>query len=301
MGEKLGFIGTGAMGAPMALRLQANGNSLIACDTNASVSSELAAAGIAIAKTPAEVASEADIVFVCLPSPDVVREVAFGANGILDGKRAKIYVDMSTTGADTARRVARKLREHGITSVDAPVSGGIRGASEGTLTIMVSGDRGSYDRVLPLLKILGKKIFFVGATSGQAQTAKVINNLLAATAMISSCEAMVMGVKAGLNPQTLLEVINAGSGRNMATADKFPRSILPRTFDNGFKTRLMYKDVKLCLDEAEQLGVPMWVASTVKQVCGFAAAQGRPEEDFTEVIKYMEQWVGVEVRGEPPA
>ncbi len=300
MEPNLGFIGLGAMGAPMAHRLQAAGYRLVACDTNASALAGLAGSGAAIAATPADVASQADITFVSLPTPEVVRAVALGDDGIRNGKSTKIYVDMSTTGATTAQTVARQLLTCGIASVDAPVSGGVRGARDGTLTIMVSTDPASYQRVLPLLEVLGKKILYVGAAAGLAQTAKVINNLLAATAMVASCEAVVMGTKAGLDPQTLIDVINSGSGRNGATAEKFPRSILPRTFNHGFKTQLMYKDVKLCLEQAEQLGIPMWVGNAVKQMCGFAAAQGRPEEDFTEIIKHFEHWAGVEVRGTLP-
>lgn len=300
MKSKLGFIGLGTMGAPMALRLIAGGYSLVVCDKSARASSELAAAKAHVVATPAEVASEAEIVFVCLPSPAAVHEVALGANGICEGNTAKTYVDMSTTGSRMAKTIAGKLADYGIASVDAPVSGGVAGARKGTLTIMVSGDSDSFDRIRPLLTLMGEKIFFVGESAGNAQTVKVINNLLAATAMVASCEAMVMGVKAGLDPKMLLEVINSGSGRNMATADKFPRAILPRTFDIGFKTRLMYKDVSLCLEEAELLGVPMWVANSVKQLCGFAAVQGHPDEDFTEIIKYMERWAGVEVCSKTP-
>jgi len=296
----LAFIGVGTMGGPMALRLRAAGHEVVACDTQPDALARMAAAGIGTARTPAEAASQADIVFVCLPTPAAVREAALGAGGIADGGKARIYVDMSTTGSETARAVAAGLQARGIAAVDAPVSGGVGGARGGTLTIMASGDRAAYDRVLPLLRCMGKEIFFVGDKPGLAQTAKVINNLLAATAMVASCEAVVMGVKAGLDPQALLEVINAGSGRNMATADKFPRAILPRSFDVGFRTRLMYKDVSLCLEEAEKLGVTMWVANSVRQMCGFAAAQGRPDEDFTEIIKHMERWAGVEVRGADP-
>jgi len=298
--SRLAFVGVGTMGGPMALRLQAAGHDVVACDTQAAALAGLAGAGVRTVQSPAEAASQAEIVFVCLPSPAVVRDVALGVDGIAEGKAARIYVDMSTTGSDTARAVAAGLRARGIAAVDAPVSGGVAGARRGTLAIMASGDRAAYDRVLPLLRCMGKEIFFVGDKPGLAQTAKVVNNLLAATAMVASCEAVVMGVKAGLDPQALLEVINAGSGRNMATADKFPRAILPRTFDVGFRTRLMYKDVSLCLEEAEKLGVTMWVANSVRQMCGFAAAQGRPDEDFTEIIKHMERWAGVEVRGAAP-
>lgn len=294
---RIGFVGLGNMGGPMALRLLAEEHDLVVFDVNADAVAGLAAAGATVVRAPAEVADEAQTVFVSLPSADVANAVALGSDGLCHGRAMKRYVDMSTTGATAARAIADVLREYGISSVDAPVSGGVRGAKAGTLSIMVAASDTDYDAVLSLLSILGKTIFRVGAVAGQAQTAKVINNLLAATAMIASSEAMVMGVKAGLDAQVLLDVINACSGRNMATADKFPRVILPRTFDNGFRTSLMRKDVKLCLEGAEQLGATMWVGSAVNQVCGFAASQAAPDEDFTEVIKHFERWAHVEVRG----
>jgi 3-hydroxyisobutyrate dehydrogenase-like beta-hydroxyacid dehydrogenase len=161
---------------------------------------------------------------------------------------------------------------------------------------MVSCPRPTFEELEPVLKVFGKP-FFLGETPGSAQTMKLANNLLAAAALAVSSEAIVMGVKAGLDPRTMLEVINAGSGRNSATQDKFPRAVLPRTFDFGFATGLSYKDVRLCVDEAEALGVPMVVGSAVRQLLAVTNATFGAESDFTNVVRTVEQWAGVEVRG----
>ena len=148
----------------------------------------------------------------------------------------------------------------------------------------------------PLLKNFGK-VFFVGEKAGLAQVAKLGNNLLAAAAMVISSEALVMGVKAGIDPKIMLDIINAGSGRNSATQDKFPRSILPGTFDFGFATGLSYKDVRMCVDEAESMGVPMVVGAAVRQMLAVTNAKFGPTSDFTSITRVVEEWAGVEVRG----
>ena len=147
-----------------------------------------------------------------------------------------------------------------------------------------------------MLKNFGK-VFFVGEKAGLAQVAKLGNNLLAAAAMVISSEALVMGVKAGIDPKIMLDIINAGSGRNSATQDKFPKSILPGTFDFGFATGLSYKDVRLCVDEAESMGVPMVVGAAVRQMLAVTNAKFGPTSDFTSITRVVEEWAGVEVRG----
>src|SRR5262249_44748082 len=188
-----------------------------------------------------------------------------------------------------------ELASRRIVAMDAPVSGGVAGAKKGTLAVMVSGQRDRHDALRPALESIGK-VFYLGDKPGLGQTMKLANNLLSATAMAISCEAMVMGVKAGLDARVMVEVINAGSGRNSATQEKFPRSILPRTFDYGFATGLMYKDVKLCLEEAEALGVPMWVASAVRQLWLLANTELGPDSDFTRIIECVERWANVQVK-----
>jgi 3-hydroxyisobutyrate dehydrogenase-like beta-hydroxyacid dehydrogenase len=292
--KQLGFIGVGRMGQHMASRLIEAGYALTIFDTNETAMQRLEQRGAKRAKSPADVASQCETVLVSLPTPDVVKAVALGKNGVIEGSKAKVFVDLSTTGPRVAKEVAEGLAKKGITAVDAPVSGGPSGAEKGTLAMMIACPRALADELKPIIEVLGK-FFYIGEAPGLGQTMKVINNLLSATAISITSEAMVMGVKAGLDPTTMLSVINAGSGRNTATADKFPRCVVPRRFDFGFTTALLYKDIKLCLDEAEALGVPMIVGNAVRQLMAIGKAAQGPDADITEFVKPLEKLAGVEV------
>jgi len=297
MAGLMGFIGVGRMGGPMATRLLDAGYSLCVYDVSAEATKPFSARGAQIAASPAEVASEAEIVLVSLPTPDIVREVALGSNGgVVNGSKVVLMVDLSTTGPGVATEVAAKLAEKHIGLVDAPVSGGVTGAKAGALAVMVSCPKKTFEEIEPLLTTFGKT-FFTGEKPGLAQTAKLANNLLAATALVASSEALAMGVKAGLHPKVLIDIINASSGRNSATQDKFPRAILPRTFDFGFATGLSYKDVRLCVEEAEAMGVPMVVGGAVREMLAITKARFGAESDFTHIAKVLEEWSGVEIKG----
>jgi 3-hydroxyisobutyrate dehydrogenase-like beta-hydroxyacid dehydrogenase len=280
----------------MSSRLIAAGHRLVAFDVDAGALARAVQKGATPAKSPAGVASSADIVFVSLPTPDIVKAVALSEQGVIAGSRARMFVDLSTTGPRTAIEVAVALGQKNIVAVDAPVSGGPGGAEKGTLAIMVAASRGAVDELRPFLDVLGK-VFWVGEEAGMGQSMKLVNNLLSATAMSITSEALVLGVKAGLDPAVMLDVINAGSGRNTATADKFPRCVLPRRFDFGFSTDLLYKDVKLCLDEGERLGVPMMVGNAVRQLMAITKAREEPGSDITRIVCAVEDWAGVEVKG----
>jgi 3-hydroxyisobutyrate dehydrogenase-like beta-hydroxyacid dehydrogenase len=292
----IGFIGLGRMGSHMSSRLIAAGHRLVAFDVDAGALARAVQKGATPAKSPAEVASSADIVFASLPTPNIVKTVALSEQGVIAGSRARMFVDLSTTGPRTAVEVAEALGMKGIVAVDAPVSGGPGGAEKGTLAIMVAGTRDAVEELKPFLSVLGK-VFWVGEEPGMGQSMKLVNNLLSATAMSITSEALVLGVKAGLDPAVMLDVINAGSGRNTATADKFPRCVLPRRFDFGFSTDLLYKDVKLCLDEGERLGVPMMVGNAVRQLMAITKAREEPGSDITRIVCAVEDWAGVEVKG----
>jgi len=296
MEKHLGFIGLGNMGNPMASRLIDAGYGLTVHDTRREAMDALARKGATPANSPKEVASAAETVLMSLPTPAIVREVAVGANGVVEGSKVRTLVDLSTTGAQAAIQVAKALAPKSIAWVDSPVSGGVAGAVAGTLAVMVSGPRQLFEALEPVLKLIGK-VFFIGERTGMGQTMKLANNLLSATAMAATSEAVVLGVKAGLDPRVMIDVINAGSGMNTASRDKFPRSILPRTFDYGFKTGLLCKDLKLCLEEAEALGVPTMVATAVKQIWFHAFEKLGPDSDFSEIVKIPESWAGVEVKG----
>ncbi len=206
-------------------------------------------------------------------------------------------IDLSTTGPGVAGRVAQGLAEHGIQAVDSPVSGGVKGARATARSRSWSPARRRPSRRSSRSCRTFGKVFYVGEKPGLAQVVKLGNNLLSAAAMVASSEALAMGVKAGVDPQVMLDVINAGSGRNSATQDKFPRAVLPGTFDFGFATGLLYKDVRLCVDEAEALGVPMVLGAVVRQMLALTQAKYGAASDFTSIAKVIEEWAGVEIRG----
>ena len=290
----LGFVGVGRMGGPMASRLLDAGHTLVIFDTNAAVMKPLADRGATVVSSPADVASKAEVVFLSLPTPPVLQAVAI--DGVLKGTAVKMMIDLSTTGPSVAKVVAKAAGEKGVAWVDSPVSGGIMGATKGTLAVMVSCPKAVFEQVDPLLKVFGKT-FHVGEKPGLAQIAKLANNLLAASAIVLTSEAVVMGVKAGLDAKVLIDIINAGSGRNSASQDKFPKAILPRTFDFGFATGLSYKDVRLCLEESEALGVPMVAGAAVRQMLAITNAKFGADSDFTSIAKVVEEWAGVEIKG----
>jgi len=288
-----GFIGVGRMGGHMARRLLAAGHSLTVFDTSKEAADELAKNGAQVASSALEVANATEVAFLSLPTPDVVQKVCSGLTG---AKKAKIIADCSTTGPKVARIAQAELAKHGITYVDVPVSGGMKGAKDGTLAVMVSGPKAAYEKLESAIKNFGK-VFFCGEGAGQAQVMKLANNLLAAAVIVLSSEAIAMGVKAGLNARQMCDIINAGSGRNSATQDKFPRSVLPGTFDFGFATGLSYKDVRLCLEEADAQGVPMIAGAAVFQMLGVTKARFGADSDFTSIARVYEEWAGVEIRG----
>jgi 3-hydroxyisobutyrate dehydrogenase-like beta-hydroxyacid dehydrogenase len=293
--KHLGFIGLGRMGQPMAARLIAAGYQLTVYDVRRESCAALEAKGARSAASPAAVASAVDTVLLSLPTPSIVREVTLGANGVSFGTQVKTVIDLSTTGATVAREIALALAAKGMRAVDSPVSGGVAGAVKGTLAVMVACPKATFADLEPMLKHIGK-VFFIGERAGMGQTMKLANNLLSATAVAATSEAIVFGVKAGLDPAIMIDVINAGSGRNSASQDKFPRSILPRTFDFGFATGLMYKDVKLCMEEAQAAGVPMSVASAVHQLWKRVNDEIGPEKDFTTLIQLLEREAKIEVK-----
>lgn len=295
-GELTGFIGLGVMGARMARRLLEHGYPLIVHDVNAQAVKPLAKLGARVARNPREVADHAQVVFVSLPAPAVLREVALGEHGVKQGKKTKILIDLSTTGSKVEKEVAAALRHHGITLIDAPVSGGATGAEKGTLAVMVAGKPTVVAGLRNMLAVFGK-VFIAGAEPGQAQLLKLLNNLLSQSALAMSLEVLVAGVKAGLDPDLMIDVINAGSGRNTATEDKIPRAVLTRKFDFGFPIAGACKDIGLAIEECQALGMPMLVGSAARQLWQFAYNQGGGARDMTSLVTYLEPWAGVEVRG----
>ncbi len=295
----IGFVGLGAMGSRMATRLLDAGHPLVVHDTAAEAVDALVARGARAAASPRAVADAAATVFVSLPNAAIVGEVALGEDGIRAGSNVRTYVDVSTTGPQMAERVATELARAGVDSVDAPVSGGPAGAAAGRLAIMAAGNPAALERVTPLLELLGSRIFVVGETPGQGQMVKVLNNLISAACIAITAEATVLGAKAGLDPATLLEVIDASSGANNAASSKFPQQVLTRRFAHGFRLELMAKDVGLCLQEARRHEVPMLLGATVDEL--WRLADEHDGADCTAYVQMIEGWGGATVAAGPEA
>lgn len=297
-----GFIGLGNMGFPMATNLLKSGFKLYIHDINRNVVDKLSGYDIVFCESPKEVADSVETILVSLPTPEIVKGVACGENGIIQGSKVKLYIDLSSSGKVASEEVNDLLTAKGVKVLDAPVSGGVIGAENATLSLMVAGDKEKYDEAQFIFNTIGKKNFYVGEKVGSAQVMKVINNLLSSAALALTSEAIVLGTKAGLNPSKMIEVLNASSGRNSATEDKFEKSILNRNFDYGFKATLAYKDMKLCLDLANELDVPMFLGSNIVNFWKFVVSQGylngEPDQDYTKAITYIEDWAGVKVHSD---
>ncbi len=294
---RLAFIGCGAMGAPMAERLVDAGHQVRIYDPNPAAVAPLVERGAVPARDPRDAAEGCRVAFACLPSSEVSRAVALGANGVSTCKNVGIYIEMSTIGSRTVKEIAEGLGKAGIAVLDSPVSGGPRGARAGTLATMVAGERSIFETAKPLLETIARNVFYIGETPGLGQVTKLANNMISAAGMAAAFEASAMAVKAGVDARVLIDTINASTGRNSATMDKFPASVLTRSFDYGGKLGTMYKDVFLCLEEARTLDVPMWVGSNVVQLWFHAMTQGRGNDDYTTLIKMIEDWAGVTVGG----
>lgn len=286
--ETLGFIGLGHMGGVMSGRLVAAGHRLIGYD--AAGTRERLPSGATAAPDAAAVAAEADTVFLSLPDGDASRAVCREIAGA-PGRRARMVVDLSTIGSRAARECAALLEAAGVQYVDAPVSGGVAGARAGSLAVMVGAPSEPYERLLPLLAVLGKNCFRVGDVAGQGQAMKLLNNYVSAAALASTAEAVVFGERLGLDPAQMIDVLNASSGRTTASTDKYPRSILPGTYDYGFAGALMAKDVRLYLAEAEGTAGPRDVAAVVARLWQ-QFLQAHPDADFTYIHQYLEDGAG---------
>lgn len=287
----LGFVGIGVMGRPMARRLLEAGYQVVVFDLHAEAVADLQAAGARAADSAKGVADAAAVVFTSLPSVAVFRQVGMGPGGVGEGSAVRTMVDLSTVGSTATREVAAALRARGIDMVDAPVSGGAAGARAGTLAVMVAGRPEAVDAVMPMFKVFGRP-FVVGTEPGQGQLMKLLNNMLSSTALAVTAEAYVAGMRGGLDPEVMLNVFNAGSGRNNATSDKFPKHVLTRGFDFGFPISSVCKDIGLAVDECQALGVPLWVGGQSRQLWQAAYLQGGAGMDMTAMVQFIEQWSG---------
>lgn len=292
----VGFVGLGHMGRAMACRLLAAGYPLAVHDVDLEACAGLAALGARPVEDVAELVATTEVVFLCLPSVEATRAVAkqFASSAAL-----RVLIETSTVGPAAVRQLAADMAAHGIAVVDAPVSGGPRGAAAGTLALMYAGESDAVACVLPYLEVIGSRLFFVGAEPGLAQVCKLVNNAISAAGMVAACEATVVGAKAGLDPEIMLAAINAGSGCNSATLDKFPAAILPGTFDFGGPMGLMLKDLALFIDEAQACGASTVMAPVVLDAWRNAVRVNGADADYSKVIRHFEIAAGVDVRARP--
>ena len=283
MKETIGWIGVGSMGHRMSRHLSVAGYPLVVADA---ASTERAPPGAVVAKSNAEVAQRADTVILSLPdgkvSESVARELAAAKS-----RRVKTVIDTSTIGIKAAEAVASILAAAGIEFIDAPVSGGTSGADKATIAIMVACSRDAFERVKPLLGLMGKP-FYVGPKPGQGQAVKVLNNFLSATALAATSEAIAFGTGQGIDMKTILDIVNASSGRNSATDDKFPNRILHGRFDAGFTAKLQLKDIRLYLENARAAGISDEIAKVVVDVWQRMEA-AIPGADITQMYPYTQQ------------
>jgi 3-hydroxyisobutyrate dehydrogenase-like beta-hydroxyacid dehydrogenase len=291
-----GFVGLGHMGGAMARRLLAAGHALVVHDLDPRAVERMTALGARAAASPRAVADQASVVFLCLPSVEAAREVATGADGLAGGGALRVVVETSTVGPASVRELAAAMAQWTVEVVDAPVSGGPRGAEAGTLSLMHAGSPEAIACALPLLEAIAGRRFDVGAEPGLAQVCKLVNNAISAAGMVAACEATVLGVRAGLDADTLLAAINAGSGRNAATLDKFPNAILNGRFDYGGPMGLMLKDLQLFIDEARDRGVPGVMAPAALLAWQEAVRRTGFDADYSMLIRHLEADAGVEVR-----
>ncbi|HDO42170.1 MAG TPA: 2-hydroxy-3-oxopropionate reductase [Candidatus Bathyarchaeota archaeon] len=289
--KRIGFIGLGVMGKPMATNLLKAGYPLTVWNRTRSKMNDLVAMGAYGANSPREVAERSDVVITMVTDSPDVEEVILGPNGVIHGARpGLIVIDMSTISPIVTRKVAGELAKKGVKMLDAPVSGGEKGAIEATLSIMVGGPREVFEECLPIFRVLGKKITYMGST-GMGQTAKLCNQVICALNIQAVCEGLMLGAKAGLDLKRLLEAISAGAASSWMLINLGPK-MLERDFKPGFKIRHQQKDIRLALALASELKLPLPGTALVQQMLRVVEAEGLGEEGTQAAIVAMEKIAG---------
>jgi 3-hydroxyisobutyrate dehydrogenase-like beta-hydroxyacid dehydrogenase len=291
----VGFIGIGQMGEPMSRHLLEAGYELTVHDLRKDAAKYLLDKGAKWADTPKAVAGTCGVVISCLPTPIQVQEVVYGGNGLTAGwKTGDIYVDMSTNSPTVMRQVAKDAKAMGVAVLDAPVTGGTRGAQEGTLAIMVGGDKFYLEKIRQILQAMGNKIFHVGDV-GCGNVAKLVNNLISLTNNTICAEAFVLGVKAGIDPQILWEITVSGTANNW-NLQQYPQTVFQGNFEPGFRLSLGFKDIGLAIQLGREYGVPLFVGAAVEQSLLEAKAAGFEDKSVDAFMLYLEKLAGVQVR-----
>lgn len=287
MSARIGYIGLGDMGMPIAGKLLAAGVDLTICDRNPAAAERMATRGARVLASPREVANECEIVFSCLPGLAVSEEVAFGESGVVHGGAIKVYIENSTIGAATMRRIADGLAAHDIGVLDAPVSGGPLGAAAGRMSCFVSGSDAHYAFAENALRAMCDRLFHIGKTPGQSQVLKLANNLMNAANMTHACEMLAMTTRAGIDIAKALEVINVSTGRSRVTEQTMLEQIASGKYAVGARLEIVAKDVALAVAEAESLGVSHTAADGVKAVWAAAMAAGRGKDDLSRIEQFI--------------
>jgi 3-hydroxyisobutyrate dehydrogenase len=293
---KVGFIGTGNMGNPMAANLIKAGHQLTVHDLRREAATNLLEMGAKWADTPKDAVPGNEVVFTSLPVPRDVEAVVLGENGILEGaSRGSVYMDLSTNSPTTIRRIHGICAEQGVNVLDAPVSGGVYGAAAATLAVMVGGDKPTFDRMKPTLDAIGSHVVYCGPI-GNGMVCKICNNLLSMGIGVLMSEALTMGVKAGVDLAVLADVIANSSGGNRRLTEKFPRFLFKGNFEPGFATALATKDVRLATDLGREYGIPMELSNLIDQRHVEAMHRGWGPEDSDAVARLQEEKAGVQLR-----
>jgi len=294
----VGFIGLGIMGEPMALHVLQAGFPLVVHNRSRGKVEKLVAAGARDGGSPKEVASQAEIILMCLPDSPDVEKVVLGSDGVLAGiSVGKVIVDMSTISPVVARSLAGKAHELGVDFLDAPVSGGQIGAQQGTLSIMAGGSERAFQRVMPVFQAMGKNIVRMG-DSGSGQVTKACNQMMVAVTAAGVSEAMIFATKAGVDPALVRQVLLGGAGHSRFLENSGAR-LLQHNFQPGFKAKLHYKDLNIVLSTAKEYGVALPTTSLVHQFYTALIAAGRGELDTSALVTIFEQLAGTEVKSLP--
>jgi 3-hydroxyisobutyrate dehydrogenase-like beta-hydroxyacid dehydrogenase len=294
---KLGFLGLGLMGYPMARNLARAGHQVAVWSHTAGKASQLARDEKAIAcDSPKQVAEQAECIFACVGDTKMAEQVYLGDGGVIEGaKPGTVVADASTISPSASRAIGQRFAAKGIHFLDAPCTGSTPGATNGTLTFMIGGERDVFDRVKPYFDVLGKQFYFCGG-AGMGLQAKLTQNLILANIMQAFNEGIVLSTKGGIDPELMLEILNNSAAKSGLIAYKAP-FVFKRDFTTNFSTKWMHKDIGLALDSAQDHGVPLPVTSVTRQMFQAAISEGYGELDMCSTIRVMEHWAGVEVKG----
>jgi 3-hydroxyisobutyrate dehydrogenase-like beta-hydroxyacid dehydrogenase len=288
---RIGYLGVGMMGQPMAEKLLDAGHELCLYDIREDAMRPLLERQARRAGSPKELADFCETVVVSLPTLATFRDAVTGQDGLLSGRALKTLVNTCTVGGPFLADIETACAAKGVTVIDAPISGGPMGARAGTLAVMVSGDPAKVAELMPIFRLWGPTVVTAGEKPGAAQVMKLTNNILAAVGLVATSEAMTMAAKGGIAADAMLQVLNNGTGRNFGTMLVFPQAVLPGTFDFGATIGILMKDVDLAIEQGEALGVPMWVCQAARLVLKHGVFQGRAQQDLSRVVQIIEDGV----------